>query len=516
MVLNGEKIDNGEFENIKESILFIGNNNTNNDIKSEQLDAAYYWGKIESDLPIKKEFLAGKLDTKWKYLKKVFFKLSKIIKIIFKIFDNQDNKINIKLCDKIKYYQILSDKENEDIINLLTQSINDKNNDINNDENININNDNDNLDISHLKKLKDIEDKIKKLTEQNKDNSQEHELEKIKFYKNLYIENLEKITLDENKRIQVIQEQYRGGFFGKERKRKVQILDSDIHKTIYLDNEANQEKIEDIYLQQEIVFIDKDNSKNHDKDPKFYPEKNSLCPSVKVTEYEEVWFLPLPYRLLNSDIENWDNINWRKIKGKEIFSKNKEPSLDNIRQGEYIGDYYFLSALGALCDRKNYLKLLIKRIVIGGESIGYSVKLNLNGKWKNVIVDKYFPYLKDKNMLCFGSSFQNELWVSLFEKAWAKVNGCYAKIGCGGECGDGFDVLTSAISEYYLIVGTDDKKKEKLWEILKDAKNKKNNYVIGAGTRGFSFFEKIWGIIGILGNYWRWNRFNKCTCLYYN
>ena len=60
-------------------------------------------------------------------------------------------------------------------------------------------------------------------------------------------------------------------------------------------------------------------------------------------------------------------------------------------------------------------------------------------------------------MFCFGSSFQDELWVSLFEKAWAKVNGCYARIGCGGKCGDGFDVLTSAISEYHEILGINDR-----------------------------------------------------------
>ena len=138
-----------------------------------------------------------------------------------------------------------------------------------------------------------------------------------------------------------------------------------------------------------------------------------------------------------------------------------------------------------------------------------------NGKWKYVLVDKYFPYIESndnknykQDMFCFGSSFKDELWVSLIEKAWAKVNGCYARIGCGGECGDGFDVLTSAISEYHEILGINDRKKDELWEILKDAKdkkninvakNKKNNYVIGAGTRRLGFLERIWrGGVGLI------------------
>jgi hypothetical protein len=97
-------------------------------------------------------------------------------------------------------------------------------------------------------------------------------------------------------------------------------------------------------------------------------------------------------------------------------------------------------------------------------------------------------------MFCFGCSFKNELWVSLFEKAWAKVNGCYARI-CGGQCGEGFDVLTSAFSEYHNLLGITDKKKDELWELLKEAKNKKNNYLIGAGTKCFPFWKRIWGMI---------------------
>ena len=49
--------------------------------------------------------------------------------------------------------------------------------------------------------------------------------------------------------------------------------------------------------------------------------------------------------------------------------------------------------------------------------------------------------------LCFGYSLCKDFWVSLLEKAWAKVNGSYIKIGSGGECYQVFDVLTEAYTE---------------------------------------------------------------------
>ena len=479
-----------------------------NNVKSDQSDAAYYWGKIKTELPIKKKIKDGDIEQKWKNLKYVALKLSKITKIMIKL----NNKEKIKLSDKIKYYKILSDKENENIINLITQRIKDENN----SKNLKLKDIDVKLDVGPLKSLKDIEGIIKNLSKQIKDSSQEHKLEQIKYYKNIYIESLEKRKLDENKKIQDIKKEYESYRASEiEKNKKV---------SAYLDDEANYEEKEDyraigglkrkrdpgrveenenptylgygandkldeqneeikIYLQQEIFNV-------NENDPKFKPEENSLCP---YEEKKNDWFRPLPFGVLSDDIENWKNIGWQKSKGIDIFS-DSNPTLDNIRQGDYIGDCYFLAALGALCDRKEYLKNLIKKIKSeNGETIGYKVKLNLNGKWKYVLVDKNFPCLKVNHMFCFGSSFQNELWVSIFEKAWAKVNGCYARI-CGGKCGEGFDVLTSAISEYYLIVEYDDKKIDELWNKLKDAKDEKNNYLIGAATKRLSLWDRFWGI----------------------
>ena len=118
--------------------------------------------------------------------------------------------------------------------------------------------------------------------------------------------------------------------------------------------------------------------------------------------------------------------------------------------------------------------------------------------FRYVLIDNYFPFVTEndgKNNFCFGSSFKKELWVSLFEKAWAKINGCYARIGCGGKCYEAFDVLTGAYSELIKIRESGGDTKEILWNKLKDAKD--NSYNICAGTRLLGIFENI----GLISNH---------------
>ena len=200
-----------------------------NNVKSDQSDAAYYWGKIKTELPIKKKIKDGEIEQKWKNLKDVDSKLSEITKIIIELGGEE----KIKLSDKIEYYKILSDKENENIINLITQRIKDENN----SKNLKLKDIDVKLDVGPLKSLKDIEGIIKNLSKQIKDSSQEHKLEQIKYYKNIYIESLEKRKLDENKKIQDIKKEYESYRASEiEKNKKV---------SAYLDDEANYEEKED-------------------------------------------------------------------------------------------------------------------------------------------------------------------------------------------------------------------------------------------------------------------------------
>ena len=102
-------------------------------------------------------------------------------------------------------------------------------------------------------------------------------------------------------------------------------------------------------------------------------------------------------------------------------------------------------------------------------------------------------------MFCFGSSFKRELWVSLFEKAWAKINGCYARIGTGGYCREAYDILTEGYTEFLLIQGLDNEGRIKLWEKL--IKSNENNYVICAGTRHLGFWDGLGIFIGLISSH---------------
>lgn len=52
------------------------------------------------------------------------------------------------------------------------------------------------------------------------------------------------------------------------------------------------------------------------------------------------------------------------------------------------------------------------------------VKLFINGLWRQVVIDDLFPVDKNDKPLCAYSE-QGQMWVSLLEKAYIKVNGGY-------------------------------------------------------------------------------------------
>jgi len=100
---------------------------------------------------------------------------------------------------------------------------------------------------------------------------------------------------------------------------------------------------------------------------------------------------------------------------------------------EYVADCSFVSSL---CIVANYErrtgKRLLSRIIYPQDETAmpfynpsgkYVVKLWYNGVARQVVVDDFFPVTEDRQWLCSFSLRRNELWVSIIEKAYMKLNG---------------------------------------------------------------------------------------------
>jgi calpain-15 len=104
---------------------------------------------------------------------------------------------------------------------------------------------------------------------------------------------------------------------------------------------------------------------------------------------------------------------------------------EDILQG-YLGDCYLLSAISALATKPALVARLFDINEIIPESC-YAIWLNINGEWKEYILDDYFPVCDEGEGIsfCFARSKADEIWVNLLEKAYAKAYGSYARLDGG-------------------------------------------------------------------------------------
>ena len=145
--------------------------------------------------------------------------------------------------------------------------------------------------------------------------------------------------------------------------------------------------------------------------------------------------------------------------------------MEDIVPGE-IDDYYFLFSVQNLCKNPgNINKLFAKAGNYYNPNGYYELVLFVGGKPQKVIVDDYLPVKKGTNELIFAHSKKNEIWISLLEKAWAKVNGGYANI-IGGTPMEALEFLTGFNSLSYDMENKDnDDLNEYKIEIVKQLQN---------------------------------------------
>ena len=110
----------------------------------------------------------------------------------------------------------------------------------------------------------------------------------------------------------------------------------------------------------------------------------------------------------------------------QVFEKAIEPA--DIKQGQ-LANCWFLCACSSIAEMPELVERLFITKEYNDEGV-YRVKLCKDGEWREVTIDDYFPCFPKAGPF-FSRAHNNELWVLLLEKAYAKLHGNYKTL-CGG------------------------------------------------------------------------------------
>uniref|UniRef100_A0A0K0ETI7 Calpain catalytic domain-containing protein n=1 Tax=Strongyloides stercoralis TaxID=6248 RepID=A0A0K0ETI7_STRER len=121
-----------------------------------------------------------------------------------------------------------------------------------------------------------------------------------------------------------------------------------------------------------------------------------------------------------------------------VFRDNNLLTTD-IEQG-LLGNCWFLSSLAVCTERFEILKKIFITQEYQHNGI-YFLSLCIDGMWKSIIVDDFFPCFPETQCQIFAIGRRNQLWVPLIEKAFAKAYGNYANLSAGTSA-EGFSALT--------------------------------------------------------------------------
>ncbi|KAL2940680.1 Calpain-type cysteine protease DEK1 [Bienertia sinuspersici] len=160
-----------------------------------------------------------------------------------------------------------------------------------------------------------------------------------------------------------------------------------------------------------------------------------------------------------------------------LFAGPANPS--DVCQG-HLGDCWFLSAVAVLAEVSRISEVIITP-EYNEEGI-YTVRFCIQGEWVPVIVDDWIPCEAPGKPAFATSRKGNELWVSVLEKAYAKLHGSYEALEGGlvqdalvdltGGAGEEID-MRSAQAQIDLASG-------RLWSQL--LRFKMEGFLLGAGS----------------------------------
>ena len=192
----------------------------------------------------------------------------------------------------------------------------------------------------------------------------------------------------------------------------------------------------------------------------------------------------------------WASVVWRTPDefwgpGYAVFKGGIDPN--DIKQGA-LGDCYFLSTLSALAEIPDRISKLFKNKEANPYGV-YAVNVCEMGEWREIVVDSLFPCKNKSAGPIFTRGNDQELWVLILEKAWAKIYGSYGKIEAG-LTREVLHDLTGAPTEYFL---TQDDDPEKIWEAI--AQGEIKNYAMTCGSGDLADGADLLTSCGLVGSH---------------
>ena len=155
--------------------------------------------------------------------------------------------------------------------------------------------------------------------------------------------------------------------------------------------------------------------------------------------YVDIDFVQNDEALINKSIKRSDLnyiVHWRRpqdfitnlkdentnYNGLRILYRNEIPLINDVKQG-LLPTNNLDCVVNALTEKKNLINRLIRNKSFNKNGI-YKIKLCIKGEWVTVIIDDYFPCLPFSSPIV-SSTYSNDLWVLLIQKALAKSFGNY-------------------------------------------------------------------------------------------
>nr|KAG5689863.1 hypothetical protein BaRGS_002374 [Batillaria attramentaria] len=110
------------------------------------------------------------------------------------------------------------------------------------------------------------------------------------------------------------------------------------------------------------------------------------------------------------------------------------------------GTCWFLATVSAIADKPVLLDKVIPGKAYSPEDGTFHARFWQFGKWEDVYIDDYLPVIYGDRIWGAHSKDEEEMWISLLEKAFAKHHGSYNAVD-GGKAVDAFSALTGGVSE---------------------------------------------------------------------